>query len=332
MSEDNDTIATPFDLSPEPRMDTSFLHDEYVPPKAFVPTKVTEYSKGDVFRQINSQLVLNEFGIPDFIYRSDIIPATLYDMSPVDRNQVLESAVIPISWDFGYPAATYTDGGALNNVSPIWEQLPGEPAEAFNAFMQYLELPQNSDGNNPVRMLPLLAQALSLSYNQLKDYSHIYYWTVRFRAYDLFLIACHQKQKEQRIMSIEGRHYSMADKYLKKLDIVIGKRLDHTLSELEDSDSSVHDDLKLKDLVDMVEKLTRIQRVAVGLPANGEDKSDDARVGRRNQTIDDSYKEIAAHASPSKKADQRPADMDRLLSNPDDLAAAQDLITKNLRG
>ena len=280
------------------------------------------FTKGAIFRQLNSSLTLNDFGLPDFIYRSDLIPMELYDYTPHERNDYLEAAVIPINWDHGYPATE-------NNV-PLWEQLPGESLTAYNAFLSYLELPKTSDHEHPVRMLPLLAEALGIELSMLSDYSHMFYWTIRFRAYDLYLTACHQKQREQRIMSIEGKHFTMAERYLNKLDIVIGKRLDHTIEELQDSESAIHDDLKLKDLVDMVDKLSKIQRVSVGLPANGAyDK--EGQLGGRHQQVDDSFKEIAANAMPAKKTDNRSANMDKLLASPEDLARAQDLIIRSSR-
>lgn len=284
--------------------------------------EISKISKGNIFRRLNSSLELSEYGLPDYLYRSDLIPTDLFYRTPEVRNELLTSSIIPITWDHGYPAT--------DDATPLWEQLPGEPREAYDVYLKYLELPQASNSNNPVRMLPLLAQATGISYEQLSEYSHMYYWRFRFRAYDLFLIVCHQKQREQRIMSIEGRHYSLAEKYLNKVDKILEARLEHDIQELvgggDDGESSIHYDLKLKDLVDIVQKLTTIQRVSVGLPANGNDQSERALLGAKNQTVDDSFREIASHATPAKRANARPASMDALLADPKALEMAQQLI------
>lgn len=322
----NSSGSVDLDLSPSDRIDTSYLNS--------IPSQVTQVhnksliarmSKGEVFKQLSLTLNLNDFGIPDYIYQADLIPANLYDLGMRERTEVLETSIIPISWEHGYPSTP--------DHSPLWERLPAEPLDAYNAFIQYLELPQSSDSNHPVRMLPLLSQALGIPYSILSDYSHLYYWKVRFRAYDLFLLACHQKQKEQRIMSIEGRHYTMAENYLKKVDTILNKKLDQTIRELEDPESAEYSDLKLKDLVDTVQKLTTIQRVSLGLAPNGNDShSQNYGIGGRFQSTDDAVKEIAAHSTPARKVDTRSAQMNHLLENPDDLMAAQELIIKSSKG
>lgn len=316
------------DLSPRDRTDTSFLNSAHTtsdPNFLNVQNKATfsKFTKGEVFKQLNGTLTTNDFGVPDYLYRADLIPSDLFELPRHLRNEILESAIIPITWDHGYPSTP--------DHTPIWEQLPAEPREAYDAFIQYLELPQSSESNNPIRMLPLMAQALGVTIQELSDYSHLYYWKVRFRAYDLFLIACHQKQREQRAMTIEGRHYTMADKYLRQVDTLLNKKLEHTIHQLQDPDErdEAYADLKLKDLVDAVAKLTQIQRVAIGLPANGNDHNNpNFGIGGRFQSQEDAVKEIAAHSTPSKKADTRSSQMNHLLSNPDDLMAAQELIIR----
>lgn len=323
---DNSNQGPQIDLSPADRVDTSFLHVGPVelPSMYAVPeSEIRQLNKGDIFKALSRKLQVNEYGLPSFMFRSDLIPADIFSLTREERHMRLEAATVPITWDYGYPA--------IDDTTPMWERLDWEPAHLFDAFLRYLELPKASEGDNPVRMLPLLSQALGIPVKELADASNTYYWAIRFRAYDLYLIACHQKQREQRIMTIEGKHFTMAENYLKKIDTILGKRLDRDLQELQDQDSSVHDDLKLKDLVDIIQKLTTIQRIAVGIPANGVDQSETFQVGRRNQTTEDAFKEIASHGSPAKKSDSRSASMDQLLSNPDDLAAAQDLIIRASR-
>jgi hypothetical protein len=316
------------DLTPNPRVDTSFLDStgEHVAQAKAQRSARTEVSgtfqltRGDIFKRLNQSIQLNEFGTPDFIYRADLIPADLFQYSHAERIDILNAATVPILFDYGYPAT--------QDAKPLWEQLPGEPQAAYDAFVLALDLPEISKSEHPVRMLPLIAPMLKLELSQVAEYSHVYYWSYRFRAYDLYLAACHRKQREQRIMSIEGKHFTQAERYLAKIDRVLEAKLDHTLNAIQDPDSGEMDELKLKDLVDMVEKLTRIQRISVGLPANGNDTSPSRDVGGRMQTVEDSVKEIAAYSQPAKKQDTRSVDMDRLLSSPEDLAAMQDLLIK----
>lgn len=323
-----DSSPADLDLTPTPRTDTSFL-DNVEPPKRSTRlggTRGSEVSgtfqltKGDIFKRLNASIQMNDFGTPDYIFRSDLIPGDLFQYDHVERSDILNAATIPISFEYGYPSTL--------DAKPFWEQLPGEPQNAYDAFVLALDLPEISKNEHPVRMLPLIAPMLKLELSQVSEYSHVYYWGPRFRAYDLYLAACHRKQREQRIMSIEGKHFTQAERYLSKLDRIVEAKLDRTIAAIVDDDSMEMDDLKLKDLVDMVEKLTRIQRISVGLPANGNDTSPARDVGGRMQTVEDSVKEIAAYSAPAKKTDTRSVDMDRLLANPEDLANMQDLLIK----
>ena len=326
------------DLSPNPRTDTSFLNTLEPPQRShsragsnagsqgsqgYSDTGVTstfQLTKGDIFKRLNSAIQINDFGTPDYIFRADLIPGDILQLPYEERSDILNAATIPISFEYGYPSTL--------DAHPLWEQLPGETQKAYDAFVLALDLPEISKAEHPVRMLPLIAPMLKLELAQVSEYSHVYYWSARFRAYDLYLAACHRKQREQRIMSIEGKHFTQAERYLIKLDKIVEAKLDRTIASINDDDSMEMEDLKLKDLVDMVEKLTRIQRVSVGLPANGNDTSSSRDIGGRMQTVEDSVKEIAAYSAPAKKTDTRSVDMDRLLANPDDLAAMQDLLIK----
>lgn len=276
-------------------------------------------SKGEIFRILNAQLPQNDMSVPDYIYRADLIPLDLIQLPTNHRVSILESAAIPLSFEHGYPA--------INESTPFWEQLPYEPHNAYQAFVVFLEMPQKSQAANPVRMLPMIAELTNIPLEDVAAYSHMYYWYARSRAYDLFIVACHHKQREQRIMSIEGAHFTMAEKQLEKIQKLTDAKLDRTLLSLSDPESGELDDVKLKDLVDMVQKLVQIQRVSVGLPAHG--SSTYVQQENPHASIQDTYKDISQNANPTTNSDgKRSADMDALLENPEDLALIQNLVVR----
>lgn len=282
------------------------------------------FFKGELFRLLNAQIPLNEYHIPEYIYRADLIPPNLNDYPAKVRNQFCEAATLHITFDHGYPAILET--------KPFWEQLPSEPYDAFNAFMVYLELPEKSNHQNPIRILPMIATLVGQPIEVVTEWCHMFYWHYRSRSYDLFIIACHRKQREQRIMSIEGKHFKQAEEYLEKVDKIIRTKLDLAINAIgsKDDDGSELDDIKLKEVVDIFERLAKIQRISVGLPANGATQID---TGLRHATINDELKQVVKDSvGEATTATRRPAEMDKLLDNPEDLARIQDLITRHQAG
>jgi len=277
-------------------------------------------SKGNIFQRLNSDIPLNEYHLPDFIYRADLIPSDILDGSYTiqDKGNILNSASMRITFDHGYPS--------INDTTPLWDQLPCETADAFNAFMVFLELPESTNNDNPIRLLPLIAQVTKIDITQIANYCHMFYWHWRSRAYDLFLVAAHRKQREQRVMSIEGKHFKLAESLLDKVIRVANSRLDDIINSMGTDDDT--DDTKLKDLIDMADRLTKIQRVSVGLAANGVSQIDLKDATPRNATATDTFKSISKGASSDATPTRRSNAMDNLLQTPDDLTMVQDLIVR----
>lgn len=271
----------------------------------------TVAARGQLFQYLNTSLPINQYQLPDFVYRADLIPLNFSEYPPEQRVQIMDAASMEITFGHGYPA--------LNEATPFWEKLPSEPEDAFNAFMVYLELPDKSSHNNPVRMLPMIAELTNIPLEDIVAYSHMYYWHHRGRAYDLFIIACHRKQREQRLMSIEGAHFKMAEDMLSKVQ----KLVDNKIAKMFADDDL--DDFKLKDGIDSLQKLVTIQRISVGLPANGNTNID---LGPRHGQATDLMQHVAAESNRVEESSQRSPEMDKLLANPEDLAAVQDLITR----
>lgn len=278
--------------------------------------------KANIFRQINRDIPLSDYGIPQYIYRADIIPSNLENMESKHRLQMLNAATLNVAFDQGFPAV---EVNADTGVSvPLWEKLPGESIDAFNAFMVYLELPEKSNHENPVRLLPMIASVVGKSIEEIVSYFHIYYWHFRSRAYDLFLVACHRIQREQRLMSIEGSHFKMAETLLTKINTIAEVKLDQTIGALSDPEGDTSD-VKLKDLIDMVDKLVKVQRISVGLPAAGPQAGD---VPVPHAPVSDTFRKIASDSQIREVKSNRSAEMDRILANPDDLAQMQDLVIR----
>jgi hypothetical protein len=276
-------------------------------------------SKGDIFRVLSQNIPLNDYRLPDFIYRADLVGEDIFTLSPKDKLLVLEAATIPLSFEHGYPA--------IYETAPIWEQLPSEPADAYDAYMAFLELPQASKTENPIRLLPMIATITGKALKTITDWCHLYYWHWRARAYDLFLIACHRKQKEQRIMSLEGAHYKMADELLEKIQKLAHAKLDQEIAELSE-DASAQTDTKIKDLISMSKDLMQVQRISVGLPAAGPSNLQIQLDGPRHTTVGETLKHIAKEGAGEDRPKQRSAEMDVLLQNPDELSAVQELMIK----
>jgi hypothetical protein len=275
-------------------------------------------TKGEVFRVLNSKISLNGYRLPDHIYRADLIPEDVLEFSPKDRQLHLDAASMIVSFEHGYPA--------INQNQPMWEQLPSETDDAYGAYLAFLELPEKSNSDNPIRLLPIISTLTKRSLSEITDWCHMFYWHWRARAYDLFLVACHRKQREQRIMSIEGQHFKMAENMLNKVINIATRKLDKEIVDLEDPD--VDTETKLKDLVDMSMKLVQIQRISVGLSANGNDKLTLEMNGPRHSTAAETFKHIAVEGSGDDGPSQRSAEMDALLDSPEELSTIQELMIK----
>lgn len=281
-------------------------------------------AKGEAFRILNQSLPINNYHLPEYIYRADLIPENILSphISHDDRRLIMEGAELSITFYHGYPA--------INENQPFWERLQYEPTEAYDAYLLYLELPEKSQHSNPIRLLPHVSAITGRNISEVTEWCHIYYWHHRARAYDLFLAAAHRKQREQRIMSIEGKHFKMAEIALDKINTLLEAKLDKEVREFA-ADPDAETDSKPKDLVSMAKDLIAIQRISVGLPANGVEKLDITERGPRNAQPHEIYKHIAKEGAGDEQPQQRSAEMDSLLSNPEDLASIQSLLVRAQR-
>lgn len=249
--------------------------------------------------QLNANLPLNEYNLPRYIYRVDLLDHLLllqqaHQGAYVALQDSLMNAIVHLDYSQGFPA--FEDGKAF------WQKTNYESDEAFSAFAMYLE-------QTGARTLNGIPQASEL----LLVWFHIYNWSHRATAYDVFRAAHHQRMRTQRIMMTEDRHYLEAEKIFSRVTKALGNKTDEELLGVEPDK-----------LVSMLEKLSKMQRVAVGLPANGgipdEKAPTTTSVEVISRTIAKKSGDGAEHVDDF--------DSDMLLADPETLAMAQELIVK----
>lgn len=230
-------------------------------------------------------------------------PDSQIDVSTcADPYALLSCAVVMLSYDEGF--------AALHNGQPWWGQLPCEPADAYVAFETYAEL----QGIRRFQKVAEIDERLTLQ--QVEEWSSMYYWPLRVRALDLYMQANHQKLRLQRAQGTEESHYQLASRTIKRLV----QYLDNV---------ALNDETLLpEDAVKMIEKLVKIERISVGLPANGESKEN--FTPRAPQSVQVLMQQISQNASDNQNAQEHSGiTLDAmLLDDPDAVDSAQRLILR----
>lgn len=269
----------------------------------------------DLMDQLNAALPLNEYNLPEYIFRPDMldyvmitsvleqISTTTTSFPPAqdlaagleDISAMLDSAMMQVSYSEGYP----TIGANI----PFWNKMEFEPQEAYDAFIRYVEL------GGARKLVDLEA----FDINDLNEWNSLFFWSFRVTAFDLYRVVDHQRRRVQRMLLVEDDHYTRSSKIMKKLDMYF-----------ENLDLSGDDvDLTPEKAVAMLEKLVKIQRVSVGLPANGESKENNEVRQDVNVNV------LMNRAQGSKKPETDGDDLiDILTDDPDLVDDAQDLIIR----
>lgn len=267
-----------------------------------------------LIKALTVKLPRNEFNMPVYIYRPDMLDvhkivtaialttttssgsvgSAVQGTGIEEIQQELDTARYMLNYEEGFP----TCGKGM----PFWRQLDFEPPNAYNAFMAYIELGGARSIND----------IISYSQDDLVEWYHMYYWAERVLAFDSYKIVNHQKRKLQRMLSTEDSHYRMAERYLAKL----GTYLD-TIEF--DADNGMTPDKA----IGMMEKLVKIQRISVGLTANGE-RSEDASA-RRDPPVQVVMQQINNDGK-QKDTQEDTKRFDILMTDPDALQKAQALI------
>ena len=193
-------------------------------------------SRADIVAQLSKDLPTNNFGLPIFFYRSDLLPLHAPHLTQSDIN----GAATGLFYTEGYPT--------LNTGKSFWNQLPHESFEAFKLFENYLD----QDEEYGIRQIDLLAAAKGLELSNIQDLYKEYYWSYRSRAFDIFQAAAEQKRRERVIQKMENKHYDKSGALLTKL----WERFE---------DAQWIEELNAKEAIEAVETLIKLQRLSVGL-------------------------------------------------------------------
>lgn len=196
-------------------------------------------TSGDAIKVLSKSIPTNEYGLPAFFYRSDLLPFPLNQLTA----EGADSAVVSLSYDEGYP--TY-DGKIW------WFQLPHEPLQEFLLFQRYLDQAEAVG----LRQLQLLSMENQVSFDKVQALFFEYFWAPRARAYDLFNIAAERKRREIKARKVEKSHFDMAEDLMQPLRDKL-------------SNPEFLDKVEPGEAVEILRKLVMIQRISLGLAANG---------------------------------------------------------------
>jgi hypothetical protein len=201
----------------------------------------TDSSRGEIIDHLNNAIPTNEYGLPLFYIRSDLI-----DWSFIDAHGYL----LQESADCASEALAYTEGyPTLRAGSPFWSRLPHEPQEAFVLFQRYIDLAELEG----IRLIDTLATNERVELDHIRNMALEYYWSSRCRAYDLFIVAAEAKKREVRTRKTENSHFDTA-----------GIILDRVVAKIT-SDPEIVEKMEAKDLFDLFEQMVKVQRLSLGL-------------------------------------------------------------------
>ncbi len=289
-------------------------------------------TRGQLIEQLMKEVPLNDYGLPDYIYRADLLNEQEFyrtiswaktqagtkvenaaqatttpnflrsrqsddiglgvTYSPHELMEILDSARVELSYAEGFPA--------LPSGRPFWTQLETEPKVAHEAFEAYIQL-------GGARQIHNLFQ---YDMSDLQEWFNTYYWNYRVVAFDLYRIAHHKKIQLQRLLDVQNKHYAMAERYLGTVSRYLDGVSDEEMERIGPEKA-----------VNMMEKLVKIQRMSVGLSATGNERAEELQ---KVQPVNI----IMAQVSGDRQRVQKVDDVDLLMDNPDAIDAAQELIIK----
>ena len=354
-------------------------------------TEQTEVSQGKHITQaayikaLQQATAQNSYGLPEGIYRADLLPALPTNAPPISKIQFQDihalgsqaqnsiqdpefetpttdiasldaispnarysmqipmlmgdSKFSPVAKAVGLPrhaldafeedidaafvSLDYTEGFPTIASKPFWMQLAFEPPSAYINFEQYL---RQADIKG-IRQLHLLESDHNSSADLLEEYS-LYYWAERAKAFDTFNIIHRRRERERQALTVENQHLMMGN----RLFDICESYLTANASELEET-------LSPKNFVEMLKMATTLQRISVGLPANGPSPaSAEHPITGEGKSIEVTLRQIAAsNQVPATNNGQSSAQAEKeaqqnvlrsLLSDPDSLNLAQELIVR----
>lgn len=298
-------------------------------------------SKWRLFEQLTPTIPLNEFNLPNFYYRADMLdhqdiaqilisahenyngtvqgstPATTIrdtPETPVDGHDGPQSPIqvrtlgqLQETLDAAMVSLEYHEGfPALPDGKPFWKQLDCEPTAAYDAFVFYLEA-----GSTRKR-----SDLIGYPTDDVNEWFHIYYWQYRAKAFELFKVVDHNKRRIERLINTEDSHYVAAERIFRTIaDAIKGPEFQEKLMALDP-----------EKLVGVLDKVVKIQRISTGLNANGGavDPADLKKAPQTNVIVQQIVQNGAETVQKSEES------MDILMDNPDAVELAQSLILGNM--
>lgn len=277
-------------------------------------------SRADLLRELTLRLPINDFGLPRWIYRGDLLDINIFTdrgyaegslalaAQYVEMQNYLDVALIHLDYSQGFPV--------LPDGQPLWARLTNEPLERFQAFTDYTTQP----GTRALHKLTTLPPP-SKPLETLIAWFHEDYWTIRAKCYDLSHAVFQAKIREQRILGCEDKHYLIAERLVAKLTIL---------------EESIEWDLLKNEpekYVKVMQTAINLQRQALGLLTTTTGRQNDGGTTARTESIEMIMRRATA---PEVKMvrDQRAEDpaqqvsVRSLLKNPEALASAQELIIR----
>lgn len=264
-------------------------------------------TRSDAIYYLSKQIPTNEYQLPTFFYRSDLLPQNLDRMSQDD----VDLAAVTLYYEDGYP----TFGKSRAQI--FWNQLPHEPYEAFSLFQRYLDQAEDIG----LRQLQMLSMDNNISLDRVSAYALEYYWGSRSRAYDLFQVAAERKRRELRVRKTEDKHFQMA-----------GALIQQITSTIEEQGETFFRNLAPREALDALARLITVQRISMGEHQNGTAKlagQVDAMAGASGSDIMRDLTKNIAQGSGAAGIDNN---LRALMSDPQFALQAQSLIIQVRRG
>jgi hypothetical protein len=263
----------------------------------------TPRTQGSVIRHLSRTIPTNDYGLPLFYLRGDLIDWTrIESYGHIDQGDV-EAAAEALNYDHGYP--TQQSG------SPFWVQLAHEPHPDYILFKAYIDLAEVEG----IRILDTLAAQEQVPLERLQELSLCYYWNTRARAYDLFIVAATAKKREARIRRTEDEHFTIA-----------GGFLDSIVKRINDEPDLIAK-MEPDALLDMFEKMVKIQRLSLGL--TGQAASTNVGMPSAGSTVEVILRQLTQSSGLSGNAQETMADrLALLMGDPATAMKAQELIIR----
>lgn len=261
-------------------------------------------SRTDLLRELSTRLPLNEYNLPLYIYRADMLDweslvAPTVQGSDEQRRQAeaLTSSIVYINYHQGFPT--------LAKDQPFWRKLEFETKDAFDWFLRFLQL----DGARELTRLE--GQHGDLLY----EWYNQNYWKYRAQAYDLFTAAHHTRLREKRIFELNDKHYQKGEAIFNKIAAVISDKGNDEWNKLE-----------IPEAVQLMKTIGDFQRKAVEVHAIKGQTTNHKLTSLEKITHENAN--VDTHVVNMDPDDEGSETMARLFDDPEALEQAQALILK----